>query len=375
MRTTPSVEKGLSEIPERSSALKNIIARAEDAKRKAAAKLEAAKVSAISAAKAARVKFVELASDRSVQVGAASAAGGATVGGVGGAAGGVLLGGASGALMGVPLALFTFGLSIPAGAALGAVGCLLVGGAAGTAAGASAGGAVGYGAYSKRAEIASFIERVRAKLVDGLGKGKSAAADAKASASMKIQGAKAKAVDTLTPLKDLMMSHIVAARERTVAVVDTASGKAAEAAKATKVKTIEIASDRRAQVTAASAAGGAAVVGSGGAAVGFASGGAIGAAVGVVPAFFTFGLSIPVFAAIGSGCGLAAGAVVGGTTGLLGGGATGYGVYTKRDAIGSSVATTLSKVESAAKSVKETASNSADYVRNRVVGATGGTTD
>merc|ERR1712039_549663 len=172
-----------------------------------------------------------------------------------------------------------------------------------------------------------------------------------------------------------MMSHITVAKETTIAAVSSAGGKATEVAKVTKVKTIEIASDKKVQVTAASAAGGAAVLGSGGAAVGFATGGAVGAAVGVVPAFFTFGLSIPVFAAIGSGCGLATGAVVGGTTGLVGGGATGFGVYTKRDAISSSVTKTLSKVDSAAKLVKETASTSADYVRNRLVGGTGGTTD
>merc|ERR1719336_3650235 len=66
-----------------------------------------------------------------------------------------------------------------------------------------------------------------------------------------------------------------------------------------------MASDRRVQVTAASAVGGGAVLGAGGAGVGLLSGGALGAAVGILPALFTFGLSIPLGAMIGAGCGMA----------------------------------------------------------------------
>merc|ERR1740121_2963545 len=69
----------------------------------------------------------------------------------------------------------------------------------------------------------------------------------------------------------------------------------------------EAASDQRVQATAV---GGAVALGAGGGAAGLVSGGAIGAAIGIVPAFFTFGLSIPVGAAIGSGVGAAAGGVV-----------------------------------------------------------------
>eukprot|EP00443_Scrippsiella_acuminata_P030470 CAMPEP_0115184636 /NCGR_PEP_ID=MMETSP0270-20121206/9063_1 /TAXON_ID=71861 /ORGANISM="Scrippsiella trochoidea, Strain CCMP3099" /LENGTH=379 /DNA_ID=CAMNT_0002597725 /DNA_START=61 /DNA_END=1200 /DNA_ORIENTATION=- len=375
LRKTPSVEKDLSEVAEKSSAMKTIITRAEDAKTKAAMKWQAAKVKVLEKAKVARAKSVELSSDKSVQATAASVVGGATVGGIGGATGGLLLGGATGAVLGVLPALFTFGLSIPIGAALGA-GCgLLMGGATGTATGAGVGGAAGYSAYTRRDEIASFIEQVRAKLVEALGKGKCTAAEAKAKAGNKIEDARVKAIDTFTLAKGFVMSHIAAAKETTLAAVNSAGGKATEMAQVTKVKTIEIASDKQVQVTAASAAGEAAVGEIKGAAVGFATGGAVGAAVGVVPAFFTFGLSIPLFAAIGSGCGLATGAVVGGATGLVGGGATGFGVYTKRDAIGSSVTKTLSQVDSAAKVVKRRASDSADYVRNRLVGGTGGTTD
>merc|ERR1711920_1121279 len=59
--------------------------------------------------------------------------------------------------------------------------------------------------------------------------------------------------------------------------------------------------------------------------IGFVAGGAIG----FLPAIFTFGLSVPVFAVVGGGAGLC----VGGTTGALGGGAAGYGAYAKRSEI------------------------------------------
>jgi hypothetical protein len=45
----------------------------------------------------------------------------------------------------------------------------------------------------------------------------------------------------------------------------------------------------------------------------------------VVPALFTFGLSIPICAAIGGGTGLAVGSTVGASTGAVGGAAVGYG--------------------------------------------------
>mmetsp|Transcript_17615 Transcript_17615/g.53422 ORF Transcript_17615/g.53422 Transcript_17615/m.53422 type:complete len:231 (-) Transcript_17615:111-803(-) len=82
--------------------------------------------------------------------------------------------------------------------------------------------------------------------------------------------------------------------------------------------------DGKVQVTAASAVGGAMVLGTGGAVTGLLTGGAAGAACGLAPALFTFGLSIPLGAAVGSGAGLCVGTVIGGTVGLVGGGAAGY---------------------------------------------------
>lgn len=73
-----------------------------------------------------------------------------------------------------------------------------------------------------------------------------------------------------------------------------------------------------------SAVGGAVALGAGGGATGLVGGGAIGAALGLVPAAFTFGLSIPVGAAIGSSIGAVAGSTVAGAAGFLGGGVLGY---------------------------------------------------
>eukprot|EP00928_Gymnodinium_smaydae_P080330 TRINITY_DN6404_c0_g3_i1.p1 TRINITY_DN6404_c0_g3~~TRINITY_DN6404_c0_g3_i1.p1 ORF type:complete len:470 (+),score=81.08 TRINITY_DN6404_c0_g3_i1:161-1411(+) len=81
--------------------------------------------------------------ERAAKVGAiAGGVTGATAGGVAGLG----LGGAVGAVLGAPLALFSFGLSIPAGALLCGGSGLAIGSAAGMGAGGLGGSAVGYGA-------------------------------------------------------------------------------------------------------------------------------------------------------------------------------------------------------------------------------------
>merc|ERR1719343_791729 len=94
----------------------------------------------------------------------------------------------------------------------------------------------------------------------------------------------------------------------------------------------EVIAAPRAQVTMVSAIGGAAALGTGGGAAGLASGGLLGAACGLVPAVFTFGLSIPIGAAIGGGLGMCTGATLAGTAGLVGGGTLGYKVYGQEEA-------------------------------------------
>merc|ERR1711953_528942 len=102
--------------------------------------------------------------------------------------------------------------------------------------------------------------------------------------------------------------------------------------------------------------------------MGLTSGAGVGAAVGVVPAIFTFGLSIPVGAFMGGAFGLCAGTVVGGSSGLVGGGAVGYYGYERRH-----------EIKGAAKGVSDKANACATAVKERALGAisfvsgTGGT--
>merc|ERR1740130_1004682 len=93
------------------------------------------------------------------------------------------------------------------------------------------------------------------------------------------------------------------------------------------------ATDRSVQMTAVGAVGGAASVGLSGGAAGLATGSVVGALCGVPAAFFTFGLSIPLGAAMGGATGLCAGAVTGGAVGLVGGGATARTVHNHSDEI------------------------------------------
>jgi hypothetical protein len=134
-----------------------------------------------------------------------------------------------------------------------------------------------------------------------------------------------------------------------------------------------------AQATSAGAAGGSVTVGAAGGGLGLLAGGAAGAAVGLVPALFTFGLSIPVCAAIGGGAGACLGTAAGGTTGFVGGGAVGYGAYnaySQRKEISLGASEALTKLGGMAESVKEGAKEranmSASFIKARLSG-TGGT--
>lgn len=170
------------------------------------------------------------------------------------------------------------------------------------------------------------------------------------------------------------------AAARTHATVALCQAKAAGNMAATKA--IDVAKDPSVQATAAGAASGAVLLGAGCATTGMTAGGVVGAAVGVVPAVFTFGLSIPFCAAIGGGAGFFCGAAVGSTTGAITGGAAGYGVYARRNQLRSRAEQTLAKVSSGADFVKTRAnaataffSERAAVARARLVagGGTGGT--
>jgi len=124
--------------------------------------------------------------------------------------------------------------------------------------------------------------------------------------------------------------------------------------------------DPKVQVTAAAAAGGAVSLGASGGVAGLAGGGALGAALGIVPAIFTFGLSIPVGAAIGAGTGLVVGTTAGGTVGLVGGGATGYGVYTKRKEIRTGAERAWSKSMDCSEYIQAKATSSMEFVKHKI---------
>merc|ERR1719265_502454 len=136
--------------------------------------------------------------------------------------------------------------------------------------------------------------------------------------------------------------------------------------KKTADKIVAAPKDPTFQVTAASTTAGAVAGGT----VGMATGGTIGAAIGVVPALFTFGLSIPVGAVIGGGLGLCAGS----STGAVSGGAAGYYGYKYRSEIKSTTLSLSDKAFLRVNQVKAKALDSASQVGKSLgFSGTGGT--
>lgn len=148
-----------------------------------------------------------------------------------------------------------------------------------------------------------------------------------------------------------------------------------------QLKAKTLAQDPHLRYSAVGASAGAAIVGAGGAATGLTTGSLLGAAVGVIPAVFTFGLSIPFCAAVGGGAGLAVGAASGATAGALAGGATGYQAYNHRHEIRASANKTLEQVTTSADFVKARANAATSFLSERATvararlmgGGTGGT--
>jgi len=155
---------------------------------------------------------------------------------------------------------------------------------------------------------------------------------------------------------------------RVISAIQNARTKAVEASAG-----IRGAVTPKAQATAASAASGAVALGVSAGSAGLVAGGAVGAALGVVPAVFTFGLSIPVGAIMGSGAGLCVGTAAGGTAGFIGGGAVGYGAFSHRQGIEQLVRTTVSKADQCKEYMKDKSSASKQFVRAHLIGGTGGT--
>lgn len=225
---------------------------------------------------------------------------GAVVGGVAGGACGLAAGGSVGAVVGAPAALFTFGLSIPAGAAAGGALGTGIGAMAGGALGLVSGSAVGAALYGRRGQLAAGAAVARDVVLH--------------SAS----STTSRACGALTAGQEQLTVAVARARAASseVASVATASASA---------KASQIINDQKVQVAAVSAAASSVALGTGGGAMGLLIGSATGAAWGVIPAFLTFGLSIPVGATVLGAAGMVTGATAGGAVGLVGGGAVGYG--------------------------------------------------
>jgi hypothetical protein len=237
-----------------------------------------------------------------------------TAGGAFGLASGVVVGSAAGVLP----ALFTFGLSIPAGGVVGGAGGLC----GGTLIGATSGGIGGFATYKYRLEIKNGMLRVSMKARDSVKN---------------------------TREKTIMMLNVTKVKLHAQAgkLQDSATKLAKAVTASTKAKSSEaltFATTTRAGVTTSSAVAGAVV---GGTATG-AVGAAVGVAVGVVPALFTFGLSIPVCGVLG----LCAGSTVGGTVGATGGGLAGYVGFSHRKAIAEGAHSSWNKISAAADDLK-----------------------
>lgn len=99
-------------------------------------------------------------------------------------------------------------------------------------------------------------------------------------------------------------------------------------------------------------AGGAVTLSAVGGAFGCATGVVTGSLVGVVPAIFTLGMSIPIGATLGGTAGLAIGATAGGAVGVAGGGICGYGGHRYRKEIGAGVLTIKKSANGGVRSVK-----------------------
>jgi len=211
-----------------------------------------------------------------------------------GAVVGVAAGGAVGTTLGALPALFTFGLSLPIGAVVGsATGLCMgatVGGSGGFAGGATSGSAVAY----FRNEIRHCILHVASRVHD---------------------------VYDFVVVRPVTTVRGTARRVRETAHASVDRTKAR--AKAVGEVVTDVAADKCVQVTAASAGAGAMALGTAGAASGALVGGATGVLIGLVPALFTFGLSIPVGAVVGSSAGVCMGGAAGTTAGFAGGGVAG----------------------------------------------------
>uniref|UniRef100_A0A7S1EVX2 Uncharacterized protein n=1 Tax=Noctiluca scintillans TaxID=2966 RepID=A0A7S1EVX2_NOCSC len=244
--------------------------------------------------------------------------GAVTCGVAGGAVGwatGMVLGGA----LGLAPSLLTLGFSIPLGTTLGGGVGLFTGLALGSGAGVvggSAVGAAGIGAFAYREELKTGFVCVVTDV-----------ADVVTNSAILLFRVSAATASTGLGSVESVKGHVVGTVSRACDVSWPRSDSdvpchGRQEDKEEEDRACDI--DRSTRVTVVSAAAGAVAGGVTGGTAGTATGGLVGAALGVIPAFFTFGTSIPVGAALGGTLGFCAGTVAGSTAGLVSGGAAGY---------------------------------------------------
>jgi len=214
---------------------------------------------------------------------------------------GVTVGAAVGLCVGAVPALFTLGLSLPLGALLGGSGGLLAGAFTGSSAGFVGGATSGTFLAYFRSEIRLAVVFVSAKVYDVYH------------------------VIVVRPT-----NAVKAANRKVRDGVHVSTAYTQEKARATADFVKTAASNRHVQVSTAGAGFGAAALGTAGAASGACVGGTVGALVGLVPAVFTFGLSIPIGAAVGGSTGLFVGGAAGCSLGFAGGGSVAFLAYSQR---------------------------------------------
>jgi len=270
-------------------------------------------------------KALALVRDPQFQMCTIATAGGAITIGAAGGAFGLASGVVVGSAVGVVPALFTFGLSIPVGGVIGGT----TGLCAGTLVGGASGGLGGLTIYKYRVELKDGFMIVKVKAQDTL-------TSTKEKTVAVLNLARTKIDEQVCKIQTSVRDAADRAKKTSIVYVDLAKAKSSEAFK--------FATTTKAGVTSSCAVAGAVATGAGGACVGTVAG----AAVGIVPAIFTFGLSIPVFAVIG-GC---VGTTVGGSAGAVGGGLLGYGGFTHRKAISECAHSSWSKVSTKADDLK-----------------------
>lgn len=273
-----------------------------------------------------------------------STAGGAVtlscVGGAFGLASGIVVGSAGGIIP----ALLTFGLSVPVGAICGGGTGLVLG--AGT--GALSGSLVGYEIYVYRDQLKDGIFHAKTKAIDTA------------------HVAKVKVCDVAGSTRQQLVDGTTLAKAKACHALNFTKTKVGEVASSASTNAIAVGKDPTFQVTSASAVAGGVFGGVVGSTVGTVTGGAIG----LIPAVFTFGLSIPVGAAMG----LCTGALAGSTTGVVGGGAVGYGGFTHRKELNDGAVGVWNKMYTSAASAKTRAVDSASQLKDSMTSLMGGST-